>query len=405
MALINKMFNAKVLSGKELLSLSEGVPQGNILSPLLSNIYFSKLDEEIERLIVKYRKGEKATRNNKYYQAIQLSEKEKVGKSDRQINAIKKRKTLLARKKGLTPTTHDDNYCRVTYVRYADDFIVGIRGTKDIARKIFEEVKTFLKSNLRLTVNEEKTHITHIYSNKAHFLGMELSCAPTNQIPFRRAAHIERFRRLQLRVKRKTEIAEERYRKILQTEIIKTVRRNGNKLDKSERDTSLTELCNKLGINLAIKETNARGIYRKLATELSQVPSTKEDPEIITMLEPLKTWSKQNMSEILDKKTLEKGNQGTQPKMRPITIKEVGARIFNKFGKDLELKSPTAKGFRIPQKEVELLKNTHITKLPDDFQLSKDQLENIRKVTTGVRGQSTKRYLEVVKIINSKQED
>ena len=86
-------------------------------------------------------------------------------------------------------------------------------------------------------------------------------------------------------------------------------------------------------------------------------------------------------------------------------MKEVGIRIFNKFGKDLELKSPTTKGFRIPQKEVELLKSTKITKLPDDFQLSKEQIENIKKATAGVRGQSTKRYLEIIKIINSKQED
>lgn len=56
-SIIDKMFK-KVLKGSELLSISEGRPQGNILSPLLSNIYFSKLDAFIETdIISRYTKG------------------------------------------------------------------------------------------------------------------------------------------------------------------------------------------------------------------------------------------------------------------------------------------------------------------------------------------------------------
>ena len=230
MTLINKMFNAKVLKGKELLSLSVGVPQGNILSPLLSNIYFSKLDEKVESLITKYNKGDKPTRNLKYYKAIQLTEEEKAGKTVLQINQIKKRKTLAARKEGLTPTIHDEKYCRVTYVRYADDFIAGVRGTKEMASTIFNEIVTYLNSALHLSVNRDKTHITHIYSDKAQFLGMLINCAPTNQIPFRRAAHIERFRRLQLRVRRKLELADKKYQKDLQLELMYSLRRTTKSL-------------------------------------------------------------------------------------------------------------------------------------------------------------------------------
>jgi retron-type reverse transcriptase len=195
-ALINKMFNAKTLLGKELLSLSEGVPQGNILSPLLSNIYFAKLDEEIERLIEKYNKGSAPTRNVEYYKAIYIKSEERKGKTDAQISNLRQRKILLARKNGLYPTEHDNKYCRVTYVRYADDFIIGVRGTKEVALSIMEEIKNLLKSALHLTVNEEKTQLTHVYSDIAHFLGMRINNVPTSQIPFRRAAHIERFRRL-----------------------------------------------------------------------------------------------------------------------------------------------------------------------------------------------------------------
>lgn len=281
------MFNAKVLIGKELIHLAEGVPQGNILSPLLSNIYFAKLDERVEHIISKYRKGERPTRNLKYYKAIQLTEEEKSGKGIQQINELKKKKTITARKLGLTPSLLDDKYCRINYVRYADDFIVGIRGSKEIARTVFREIETFLKADLHLKINADKSHITNIYVDKAHFLGMTISCTPTNQIPFRRAAHIERFRRLQLRVKKKLEEADKRYQKKLQEEMMKNLRRAAGELGVKSLTNTLGELCGRLGISLAIRSTNNRGIYRKLAKELSQLGENQEDTELKTRLDQL----------------------------------------------------------------------------------------------------------------------
>ena len=94
----------KILKGSSLLNISEG----NILSPLLSNIYFTKLDEKVESIIRKYHKVccENATSNDEYYKAIALSKEETMGKTMRQLHQLKKRKTLLARKKGLL----DDKY-------------------------------------------------------------------------------------------------------------------------------------------------------------------------------------------------------------------------------------------------------------------------------------------------------
>ena len=96
MALLNKMLNAGVIKGRELVDLSEGVPQGNILSPLLSNIYFAKLDDFVEGLITKHNRGVKPTRHTKYLKAITPTEEEVKGKNTLQINQLKKRKTLLA---------------------------------------------------------------------------------------------------------------------------------------------------------------------------------------------------------------------------------------------------------------------------------------------------------------------
>lgn len=49
----------------------------------------------------------------------------------------------------------------VAYCRYADDFVVIVKGTKAHAMEIREECRSFLEGRLKLTLNMEKTHITH----------------------------------------------------------------------------------------------------------------------------------------------------------------------------------------------------------------------------------------------------
>ena len=50
----------------------------------------------------------------------------------------------------------------VAYCRYADDFVVIVKGTKAQAEEIREECRVFLEGSLKLTLNMEKTHVTHV---------------------------------------------------------------------------------------------------------------------------------------------------------------------------------------------------------------------------------------------------
>ena len=50
----------------------------------------------------------------------------------------------------------------VAYCRYADDFVIIIKGNKVQAEAIREECREFLEGNLKLTLNMEKTHVTHV---------------------------------------------------------------------------------------------------------------------------------------------------------------------------------------------------------------------------------------------------
>lgn len=64
----------------------------------------------------------------------------------------------------------DTEYRRVVYVRYADDFLIGVIGSKEDARQVKSDVGTFIKGHLHLEMSPEKTLITH-GSDFAHFLG------------------------------------------------------------------------------------------------------------------------------------------------------------------------------------------------------------------------------------------
>src|SRR5260370_35493966 len=63
---------------------------------------------------------------------------------------------------------------RMKYLRYADDWVVGICGSQALAEDIKREIKTFLGGKLKLTLSEEKTHITNARTEEAFFLGTTL---------------------------------------------------------------------------------------------------------------------------------------------------------------------------------------------------------------------------------------
>ena len=112
---------------------------------------------------------------------------------------------------------------------------------------------------------------------------------PTNQIAYRRAAHVERFRRLKLRALRKIEHAEEKRVRTLQTELTKSLRKGLDRKKLQQSALDLREVIDKLGITEGITHTNQRGIQRKLAQELSKLPEHNEFPEFSGMIDKLKS--------------------------------------------------------------------------------------------------------------------
>lgn len=147
-----------------------GVPQGSIVSPILSNILLDKLDRFVETtLIPQYTRGEKRKLNQEY--VTLRKQMYKLLRNGQKEAALHVRKQL---QKLPSIDPQDTDYRRLKYVRYADDFGLAFTGPKEEAEDIKRQVGTFLQKELGLTLSQEKTLVTHARSEAAHFLGYEI---------------------------------------------------------------------------------------------------------------------------------------------------------------------------------------------------------------------------------------
>ena len=190
--LVEQMLKAGYLEGWHYHHTYSGVPQGGILSPLLSNIYLHKLDEFAEQLIREYRTpntGRKINPEyNRYSRLIAAAKQQGEQTEARQLAKAKRR---------LPVRDPMDPFIRVNYARYADDFILAVIGPKAVADEIKMKIGEFLKDKLNLTLSEKKTLITH-HSQKAHFLGFDITV--NNDTQFVRKDELGRIRRSRLGV-------------------------------------------------------------------------------------------------------------------------------------------------------------------------------------------------------------
>jgi group II intron reverse transcriptase/maturase len=169
--LIQRSLDAGILEDWVYHNTYSGTPQGGVLSPLLSNIYLHDLDTFIEdTLIPRYTRGRRRKINRQY---AQLGREMSKAKARDDVQTVKR----LQQERRTCPSqdTHDPNYRRLSYVRYADDFLLGFIGPKEEAEAIKEAIGTFLRDRLHLTMSAEKTLITHARTEQARFLNYAIS--------------------------------------------------------------------------------------------------------------------------------------------------------------------------------------------------------------------------------------
>jgi len=169
--LVKQLLDAGYLEEWRFNQTLSGVPQGSVVSPILSNILLNKLDHYVETVLIPhYTRGEKKRVNPIYKRLTSKAENRFKRGLTKQGQQFRKAAQQLPSK-----DPQDPHYRRLRFCRYADDFALGFIGPKTEAEAIKRQLATFLHKELKLSLSEEKTLITHARNGAAKFLGYEVT--------------------------------------------------------------------------------------------------------------------------------------------------------------------------------------------------------------------------------------
>lgn len=181
--LIRKFLNAGYMENNRLHQSYSGTPQGGIISPILANIYLDQFDKYMAELKLRFDKGRTRAMNPEY---VRLSSRRHALSRKLRNTADAKERAIILEKIRELDKVHksmpckdpmDAGFRRLQYVRYADDFIIGIIGSKADAQAVKQEIGSYIADCLKLELSDEKTLVTKA-TDRAKFLGYEIRVTP-----------------------------------------------------------------------------------------------------------------------------------------------------------------------------------------------------------------------------------
>lgn len=153
LALIWKFLKAGYLDQWQLHGTYSGAPQGSGLSPVLANLYLHELDQFMVEYQARFNRGTQRTHGKEYakLKGIHQRRREQYAAcwstmtpeaKDAARRDIRKIRAMVLRTPSKDPM--DPHYRRIQYVRYADDLLVGVIGSKADAHAIKTDMGQFL---------------------------------------------------------------------------------------------------------------------------------------------------------------------------------------------------------------------------------------------------------------------
>jgi group II intron reverse transcriptase/maturase len=182
--LIRNMLRAGYLEDWVWNATLSGVPQGGVVSPILSNIYLDRLDDLVERRLLRMNNRGTVRRKSPAYREIenainrirQRHARHNLDGEPAGVRALRQQLRTLP-----VGDPQDPSYRRLRYVRYADDILLGFTGPKHEAMRIKQQLAEILRDELKLELAQDKTLITHARTGAARFLGYEITVQHSNR--------------------------------------------------------------------------------------------------------------------------------------------------------------------------------------------------------------------------------
>lgn len=180
--LIGQMLTAGYMENWTRHATFSGTPQGGVVSPILANIYLHELDEYVADLKTKFDRGRRRAENpcygrltrGIYKRRLRVDRLRAAGRTAEADAVVQEIRAMEAERSTMPATDgHDPNFRRLLYCRYADDFVIGIIGSKEDARQVMQQVTDYLHNILALAASPEKSKLGHIAKGTI-FLGYEV---------------------------------------------------------------------------------------------------------------------------------------------------------------------------------------------------------------------------------------
>jgi len=175
MKLIYKFLKAGYVENWRYHRSYSGTPQGGIISPLLANIYLHELDKFVTKLKSEFDTPEKGERTPEYRERHneikRLSYHIKKSEGEERARLLDEYKPKRKQLMSIPCTSQTDK--KIKYIRYADDFLIAVKGSREDCVWIKSNLAEFIGQSLNMELSEEKTLITHS-SESARFLGYDV---------------------------------------------------------------------------------------------------------------------------------------------------------------------------------------------------------------------------------------
>lgn len=191
--LIYKFLKAGYLENWQYHKTYSGTPQGGIISPLLANIYLHELDKFVMKLKSEFDtpRVEKITPEYRelHNEIKRLSHRLTKAAGEERELVLTEYKAKRQKLMSIPCTAQTDK--KLKYVRYADDFVIAVKGSREDCQWIKSKLAEFIGDVLKMELSEDKTLITHS-SKCARFLGYDVRVRRSGKIKRGGPGHVKK---------------------------------------------------------------------------------------------------------------------------------------------------------------------------------------------------------------------